>query len=282
MVNAPLELRFLNPFTIFHSYEAFKTYTDYNEDLGHDPDNPSPEDNSFDPTGGSRIGSYFGVKIERQPKKYLRLYGLFAMDQLQLEIEKSNWETSLTPDALAFQVGAEASFPTARGYWAFGLEGVYTYPFMYVLWDKHWSFYKENPEIDQMTVRYWTGSPFGPDSIVGALWVGFHASKWSAVFTFTAVVQGERSRLSIFDGAPGDYQPSHEVYDVTTSPTGVPVSTYTATVLGKWAPFSWLDFSLQPGYRYMVNAGHRSGKNAVSFELAFSTRFQPPALPKPR
>jgi hypothetical protein len=276
MVNAPLELRFLNPFTVFHSYEAFKTYTDYNRDLGHDPANPGPEDNTFDPTGGSRIGSYFGAEIEWQPIRYLRLYGLFVMDQFQLGVEKSNWETSLTPDAMAFQAGAEASFPRAGGYWAFGLEGVYTYPFMYVLWDKHWSFYKENPEIDQMTVRYWTGSPFGPDSIAGSLWAGFHAPKWSAVFTFTAAVQGERSGLGIFDRAPGDYQPSHEVYDVTTPPTGIPVRTYTASVLAKWAPFIWLDFSLQPGYRYMVNAGHQTGKNTGSFEIAVSLRLRPP------
>jgi hypothetical protein len=148
---------------------------------------------------------------------------------------------------------------------------------MYVLWDKHWSFYKENPEIDQMTVRYWTGSPYGPDSIAGALWAGFYASKWSAVFSFTAAAQGERSGLSIFDGAPGDYQPSHEVYDVTTPPTGIPVYTYTACVLGKWAPSTWLDLSLQPGYRYTVNAGHETGENAGSFEIALSARLRPTA-----
>jgi hypothetical protein len=271
MVNAPLELRFLNPLTIFHSYEAYKTYTDYNEDLGNDPS---------DPTGGSRIGSYFGAKIEWQPVNFLRLYGLFAMDQLQMGVEKSNWEDDLTPDALAFQAGAEVSLPVAGGYWEFGIEGVYTYPYMYVLWDKHWSFYKEAPEIERLTVRYWTGSPFGPDSIAGALWTGFHAIKWSAVFTFGVTAQGERSGLDIFDHdniQSGDtYRPTHEVYEVTTPPTGIPVYTYTASILGKWRLLDWLDLSVQPGYRHVVNIGHQSPKNAGSFEIAFSARFRFP------
>ncbi|GHU64649.1 hypothetical protein FACS189447_01910 [Spirochaetia bacterium] len=275
MVNAPLELRFMNPFTVFHSYESFKTYNDYNEDIGHTE--------IEDPTDGSRIGSYFGARIEWQPIRYLRIYGLFAMDQLQLGVEKSHWEESLTPDALAFQGGAEVTLPARGGHWQFGLEGVYTYPYMYVLWDKHWSFYKENPEMDAggMDVRYWTGSPFGPDSIAGAFWAGFHAtSKWSAVFSFTVSAQGERSGLDIFDTddyktGGKTYRPTHDVYTVTSPPTGIPVYTYTASILGKWAPLKWLDLSLQPGYRYIMNLGHITGESAQGFEIAFSARIRP-------
>jgi hypothetical protein len=271
MVNAPLELRFMNPFTIFHSYESYKTYTDYNEDLGHT--------GVEDPTGGSRIGSYFGAKIEFT-LRYLRLYGLFAMDQLQLGVEKDNWEEDLTPDAMAFQGGAELTLPSGGGHWQFGIEGVYTYPYMYVLWDKHWSFYKESPEIDNMKLRYWTGSPFGPDTIAGAFWTGFHASAgWSAVFSFTVSAQGERSGLDIFDqddiSSGETYRPTHDVYNVTSSPTGIPIYTYTASMLGKWTPLNWLDLSLQPGYRYILNLNHQSGENARGFEITFSARIRP-------
>ncbi|MDR1566777.1 MAG: hypothetical protein LBS48_05790 [Treponema sp.] len=275
MVNAPLELRFLNPLTIFHSYEAYKTYTDYNEDLGHD----DGADTTYDPTGGSRIGSYLGVKIEWQPVKYLRLYGLYAMDQFQLGVEKSHWEEDLTPDAMAFQGGVEVSAPVKKGYWQFGFEGVYTYPYMYVLWDKRWSFYKEVPEMDRMKLRYWTGTPFGPDSIAGIFWAGFHAGRrWSLSFSFTVSAQGERSGLDIFDhdDIPYDtYRPTHMVYDVTSPATGVPVYTCTAKLLGEWAPFRWLDFSIQPGYRFISNLNHELGRRAQGFELAFSARLRP-------
>jgi hypothetical protein len=286
MVNAPLELRFLNPLTVFHSYESYKTYTDYNEDLGHEKnsgdkpwDDTTNYDKVYDPTNGSRIGSYFGAKIEWQPLRFLRIYGLFAMDQFQLPTEKELWESGLTPNAMAFQAGTEISVPAENGYFIFGLEGVYTYPYMYVLWDKHWSFYKEVPEVEQMPLRYWTGTPFGPDSIAGSFWAGYRSSDdWSVDFTFTLSAQGERSGLDIFDTDESEtktYRPTHAVYEETVPPTGIPVYTYTATLLGKWAPLKWLDFSFQPGYRYIQNLGHESGKKAQGFELSFSARLKP-------
>jgi hypothetical protein len=283
MVNAPLELRFLNPLTIFHSHEAYKTYTDYNRDLGHekntgdDPFDPG-YDKVYDPTGGSRIGSYFGVKIEIQPLRGLRLYGLFVMDQIQLAVEKSTWEEDLTPDALGFQAGIEVSVPVNRSYWNFGLEGVYTYPYMYVLWDKKWSFYKEMPESDRMTVRYWTGTPFGPDSIAGALWVDYQSfARWSLGLSFVFAARGERSGTDIFDhdsGPDDTYRPSHAVYGLTRPPTGVPVYAYTLSFPGKWAVKSWLDLAFQPGWRMTVNSGHIRGKTAQSFEFALSASFK--------
>jgi hypothetical protein len=272
MVNAPLELRYLNPLMIFHGLEAYKTYDDYNKDLA----NSDPAD----PTGTSRIGSFFGVKIELQPVKRLRLYGLFAMDQLQLGIERDNWADDLTPDALAFQAGAEFSIPVQYGYWNFALEGVYTYPYMYVLYDKGWSFYKELDEFDLTTIRYWTGTPFGPDSIAGALSLGYYAlypdgrPLWSLKFSFLFLAQGERSDTAIFDTTT--YRPTPADVDVIVPPTGVPAFTYTISLLGKWSPFDWLHAAMQPGYRIISNHKHISGKLEHGFEITFSIKINPP------
>jgi hypothetical protein len=259
---------------VFHSYESYKTYGDYNDDIGADPALTAEED------GSSRVGSFFGAKIEVQPVKYLRVYGLFAMNQLQLGTEKKNHGESLTPDALAFQAGTEVSIPAPRGYWLIGLEGVYTYPYMYVLHDKGWSFYKELPEVDNMTVRYWTGTPFGPDSIAGTLWVGYHNSlRWSVDFSYLFAAQGERAGTDIFDDTsyPG-YRPTPAVYDVVTPPTGTPTYTSTFSLLGKWAPYDWLNFSLQPGYRIVNNSGHVSGKTEQGFEITLAAQFKPSGL----
>jgi hypothetical protein len=272
MVNAPMELRYLNPLMIFHSYEAWKTYDDYNDE---ELDNTSHGSDKVDATGGSRVGSYFGVKLEYQPVKHLRLYGLFAMTQFQLEIERQHWQEDLTPNGLAFQWGGEASFPAERGYWLFGIEGVYTYPYMYVLYHKDWSFYKEYPEVERITVRSWTGTPFGPDSIAGALWTGYHSfAQWSWLFSFVFAAQGERSGGDIFDG--DNYRPSHDVYDVTRPPTGTPVYTAAFSVLGKWTPYEWLSFSLQPGYKIVTNAGRVSGRTEHGFEVILSSRIKLP------
>jgi hypothetical protein len=268
MVNAPLELRFLNPITIFHGFESYKTYDDY--------DDGQAGGSVADPTGGSRIGSYFGVKVEFQPFKYLRFYGLFAMDQLQLGIEKENWSNDLTPDALAFQAGTELSVPVSGGYWNFGIEGVYTYPYMYVLHNKKWSFVKEYPEIDNMTVRDWVGSPFGPDTIAGTLWTGYAASRWSLTLSFVFAAQGERSGTDIFD--TGNYMPTPAVYDVVVPPTGVPVYTATTSLLWEWRPREWMYIRFEPGYRFVNNSGHVTGRKAYGFEVALSVKFVPAML----
>ncbi|MDR2632129.1 MAG: hypothetical protein LBC51_00710 [Treponema sp.] len=272
MVNAPLELRYLNPLMIFHSYEGWKTYGDYN--AGQNPESVS----SFsDNVEGSRVGAFFGAKIEYLPWKYLRLYGLFAMTQLQLPAERTHWEESLTPDAAGFQGGVEVSLPASRGYWLFGIEGVYTYPYLYLKEDKGWSFYKEMVEMDRILVRYWTGTPFGPDSIAGTLWCTYHrtqpGAQWSLGCSLVVAAQGENSSTAIFDG--DGYRPSPEVADVVRPPTGTATYTYTVTLLGNWAPVEWLTFSLQPAYKIVNNYAHSEGRTEQGFELTFSARIQP-------
>jgi len=295
MVNGPLELRFLNPFTIFHSYESYKTYKDYNKDLGHqtnkigvdelwDKDEHDNDlyDRTIDPNGHSRIGSYFGIKLEFQPVRYVRFYGLFVMDQFNLPMKKTHWEETLYPDAAGFQLGTEFSLPVRGGYWEFGLEGVYTYPYLYIMWDKGWSFYKEVPELDIMKdhpLRYWTGTPLGPDTIAGTLWVGFRSSsQWYGGGSFTASAQGERSSLSIFDldaSVDKTYRPSHKVYHVTVPPSGIPTYTYTVNLRGEYSPRKWLNLAVQPGYRVTVNTRHIKDLNNQGFEIAFSLRYTP-------
>jgi hypothetical protein len=280
MVNAPLELRYLDPTIIFHNLEAGKTYDRYDEELGGSA--------SFEgaPGGVTRAGSFFGVKLEYLPWDFIRLYGLFALNQWQLPNEHKYWEESLAPNALAFQAGTEVSIPFQRGYWKLGLEGVYTYPYMYLKFDKGWSFYKETAQVDNMTLRQWTGSPFGPDTIAGVFWAGYEAAAlWSATLSFAFAAQGELSDTSIFDEADPDYdngvfakyRTAHAVAHLTKPPTGIPTYTSTLSVRGTFAPYSWLTLGMQPGYRFVRNDDHISGKKEHSFELALSARFAPAA-----
>ena len=269
MANAPLELRFLNPFAIFHGYEAYKTYGDYNAALGV----PANDDDLIEPSDGSRIGSYFGFKFELQPVNFWRFYGLFAMNQFQLPIEVSEWKDSLTPNAFAVQAGTEAAVPAMGGYWHFGLEGVYTLPYMYVLHHKDWSFYAEtDPERN---TRVWVGSPFGPDTIAGTFYAGFKTLKWEAALSFVFAAQGERSGTDIFDRQPAEYRPNPGDYDTVIPPTGIPVYTYTVSAALLWKPLPSLHLRFQPGFRFTENPGHISGKSAAGAEFAFSLRYAP-------
>jgi len=273
MANAPLELRFLNPFTIFHSYESYKTYKKYNDDVANGGNAGVEDDN-----GHSRIGSYLGVKLEFQPVNKLRLYSLFVMDVLNLPMKKTHWMEGLYPDAIGFQAGAELSFPVNGGYWELGLEGVYTYPYLYIMWGKGWSFYKESPEMEMdPPLRYWTGTPFGPDTIAGTIWAGFRSStNWYGGLSFTFSAQGERSQLTVFDHFDDEkIRPSHLVYDVTVPPSGTPVFTYTTSLRGEYSPRKSLMLTLQPGYRVTVNSGHIKDRIDHGFEAAFSLRYTP-------
>jgi hypothetical protein len=284
MVNAPLELRFLNPLAIYHSFAAYSEYGDYRDDL------PANED--FD-GADSRIGSFFGMKLEVRPVKHLRFYALWALNELQTAGEKEDDPDALKPDSMAFQGGFELILPFGAAYWSFGLEGVYTFPYVYVLRGKTWSFYKPGTPQAGENVRFWTGTPFGPDTAAGALWAGYHASRWSLSGTLVFAAQGERSGLDIFDG--NDYHPwrtwkrlmaadpgaPDAAMDTAleetalVSPSGLPSLVWQFGVSLKWSPRKWLSISLEPAYTVVNNYGHVKGNTEQGFETALSIRYTP-------
>jgi hypothetical protein len=147
---------------------------------------------------------------------------------------------------------------------------------MYVLHHKNWSFYKQLDEVDNINVRYWLGTPFGPDSIAGVCWFGYRKlNTWSVEFSFVYASQGERSGTDVFDRNPEDYRPDPEDYGTVAPPTGIPVNTWTFSLRGVYTPLPWLRFSLEPGYRIVNNAGRVSGKTEHGFELALTASVRP-------
>jgi hypothetical protein len=282
MVNAPLELRFLNPLAIYHSFAAYSEYGNYKDDL--------PEEEDF---GGddSRVGSFFGLKLEVQPVKYLRFYALWAFNEIQTADEKADNPDALKPDSMALQGGFEFILPAGPAYWSFGLEGVYTFPYVYVLRGETWSFYKPGTPQAGENVRFWTGTPFGPDTAAGTLWAGYHASAWSLSGTFVFAAQGERSGLDIFEG--NDYHPWRtyqrlrksasdraaldEALEETrlTAPSGLPSLVWQFGLAFKWSPNKWLSLSLEPAYTVINNYGHIKGNTEHGFETALSIRYTP-------
>jgi hypothetical protein len=275
MVNAPFEIRFLNPAMIFHSFSAWKSYADYNEQVGNDK---NQDDNDFFakyPTN-SRIGSLLGFSLDFRPWRYGRFYGLAAMNQLEVGSERGG----AVPDGLAFQFGYESFFPVSAGYWNFGVEGVYTYPYMYILAHKNWSFYRESLEVStrrEDPIREWVGSPFGPDSMGLSVWAGFRRRHWSAAGSFLVLVQGENASTDVFDRPSMGYYPSTRGEAAVTTPSGQPAWTWLAEFEGTWIPKDWLSFTLRPAVK-VVRTG---GDNEAGFELVLSARIAPKFPPKP-
>ena len=225
--------------------------------------------------GDMRIGSFFAMKLELQLFQYTRFYAIWAFNELETLQEKAEETETLRSNAFAFQAGLELAIPFSGALLTFGVEGVYTYPFVYVSRDKLWSFYKSTYG-NANGFRYWTGSPFGPDSIAGAIWAGYEKGSWSIKGDFLFLTQGERASLSIFDSL--DYHPvlmdSYEATKLRT-PTGVPSYTYQLRISGTWLPKNWITLSLHPSYRIVMNHNNIENNLRHGFEIALSAQFIP-------
>ncbi|MDR2535250.1 MAG: hypothetical protein LBD29_04355 [Treponema sp.] len=267
MVNAPFELRYLNPMMIFHGFTAWSDYGKYNEETGQEGLK----------SGDSRVGSYGGVILDWSPWKYFRIYGLFGMTEFQGPGEVGSDSTG--PNAFAFQLGSETYIPVSSGHWRFGLEGVYTYPYMYILGHKNWSFYREANETSNPWSRDWVGNPFGPDSIVGTIWAGYQDTRlWAVSLSFLFAAQGENSETAVFDLPDNEYYANTPEENASVTPTGIPAYTYLINLNGKWSASSWLHFTLRTSYKIIYNFEHIQERLEQGFEISFSIQFTPKGL----
>lgn len=277
LVNAPLELRFLNPLTIFHNYSAWRTYANYNKSTANGVSNTY--------NGTSRIGSYFGLTFDVNPWKYLRLYGLFGMNQFQTTYEREMYPevAGKIPNSLGFQGGMETYLPYKEGYFILGFEGLYTNPWMYISEDADWSFYQTRYDIIKNTntpIFSWIGSPFGPDAIGFSSTVGYDfGSLWSVNLVYQYIKKGEQS-FSLFSSVDGsgknNYYPSSVEEATQKSPTGIPQTTHTVALSGSYSPLNWIDISLKLGYTFIDCFNHQKDILKSGLEVSCSCSIRMP------
>ena len=286
LVYAPMELRFMNPWTIFHGFAAWRDYDDKTDDS---------ESNTCD---------YFGVKVQFTPVRNLRFYGLFAMTQYQTPFETSSFENDTTPNGLGFQGGTDLFIPTSSGRLRFSIEGSWADPYLYIKESPNWSLvrtYSEN--IGDHAVFYeWIGSPFGPDTISAEFKAGYEIpSKWAVDFIYLFMARGEFSGTSIFnpdvwggskrpdDGTElsgNNYSwPFPDTYEgdlayqkhlqSLSSPSGTPEYVNRISLRGTWNFKKNITFIAQPSYVMIFNHNHEAGEKAFGFEFAaaMSMRF---------
>ena len=285
LVYAPLELRYLTPWTIYHGFAAWRDYGTFDNDRSDD----DPESHTCD---------YLGVKLEYTPFRGGRFYGLFCMTQYQTPYEKKHYSDSPTPDGLGFQGGTEWYVPLGSGYLHLGLEGTYTQPFLYIKESPNWSMVRTYSEIMQpQAVFYeWIGSPFGPDTVSAMLTAGYsRPGLFSLDTTYLFMARGELSGTHAFDSvawggqqtaineetAERDwpYPTSDTLHKVSwTTPTGVPEYVNRLSVRGTWRATPWLRLCVQPAYVVIFNRGHVRGETARGFEIALAVEFSPVKL----
>ena len=181
-VNAPFELRFLNPLMIMHSFGAWEQYM-------------SPFEKKY--FGEAHICQYLAINFSLNAIKNVRIYGLFAMNEIQIPYELGSDSANALPNSLGGQLGIEYTLPFKEG-WFFGaLEGVYTSPYFYLKQGADWSLYSKRYNMQSygsVPIYSWIGSPFGPDSIAGQFKFGYKKlGKWSAEVDYLFVAHGINS-----------------------------------------------------------------------------------------
>ncbi|MCQ2612039.1 MAG: hypothetical protein MJ183_00355 [Treponemataceae bacterium] len=219
--NKEFELRYLNPFYMLHN---FFTYDDF-----HGTDN-------YELYYRANTASYMGIQAEIVPVSGLRIYALYAQNELQGASELTNDFGRSFPDSIGLQIGAELTLPSLKsiGWWHGTVEGIYTSPFMYMKQHPDWSF-GVNRTTDFIffdhcyDVWSWTGSPFGPDCLgafAGIEYTDYDRLSLGASYSFVA--HGENSASTLSD-------PSNKKTVTKGDGTTESIYVYYPQVAWKWA-----------------------------------------------
>mgnify|MGYP004548887107 FL=1 len=191
LVNAPFEIRFLNPLMVMHQFSA---WTEYNTE----------EENRWYDEG--HFCAYLGFTFDWSAARNLRIYGLYAQNELQTIGERSTEKGRSYPDSMGAQLGAEFSLPSGAGLWKFRIEGVYTSPWLYIKTSPDWSLYRarrDNMNSAANPVCTWIGR-FGPDCagfIAGAEYS--ECRLWSFSAEYMLIAHGSTD-FGIFSGRNDD------------------------------------------------------------------------------
>lgn len=183
LIQQPFELRFLNPLMIMHSFGAWDDYL-------------TPEEDKY--YGEAHVAAYMGIHVDVTPVKYLRLYFLYAQNEIQSPAEKKSTSGKVLPDSLGAQLGAELNIPDKTGgWWQAAVEGLYTSPFLYIKQGADWSLYSCRYDMQDNTsipICSWIGSPLGPDCIGAAAKLEYSVpQKWTAGLNYLFVAHGTNS-----------------------------------------------------------------------------------------
>lgn len=195
LVDGDFELRYLNPLLFMHAFSGWTQYA-------------SEEEKKY--YSEAHYCAYFGWSFDITPCKYLRIYGIYAQNEIQSSIELKDDESYSIPDSYAYQLGVEVSLPVNAGYLTTSLEGIYTTPFCYLKQTQAASLARVRENSDAPLVdgkiSSWIGSPFGPDAIGGQFTAEYDCPmKFKAGLSYLFVAHGSNS-FGLF----GKKNPRHE------------------------------------------------------------------------
>ena len=277
MLNAPFELRFMNPLMIMHQFSAWTEY----EREGYD-------ENHF--------CAYLAGLIDWEPFSNVRFYALYAQNELQLPTERDRTGV-LLPDSLGGQLGAEFIVPSKNGVWSGFTEVLYTTPYLYIKQNPESSLYRSRGDnLIKDEINTWVGSPFGPDSFAIKAGAAFTLpAKYSLNASYLFLAKGEHD-FSIFkeDKAPsgiytyypyyyyqeyGGEDDDEEVYKKSRDNArwmwlcGTPYFLNQIEVEGSMSVNSKTSLEVKTVYTFIFNENHIGGKFEHGIEVDFALTY---------
>ena len=279
------ELRFFNPLMVLHSFYPSDDYIHY------------LNLNSFYDV---YYCGYLGIIADYVPVKNVRLYFLFAMNEMQLPSELDSQYGRLLPDSFGIQAGADAFFEApGGGKWKLNAEGVYTTPFMYIKQDPRWSLARQRYDrFISETIDSWIGTPFGPDCIAADIKLTYEmGDKWDCGFEYLMKMKGEMD-FSVLEAPQVEgqgqyagktfcnYYPSVRYYYTATGSleemerlarshwlTGIIETTHRVSLTGSYMFGNGIKLSGKTSYVFVLNRNHISGNFQHGIEFALSASY---------
>lgn len=285
LVNGPMEMKYLNPLMIVHSWYPNEDYS---------------ETEAPGTTGGDhKYCAYLGVMVDYVPCKNLRIYALWAQNEMQAFGELDSTYGQLFPDSIGLQVGVETFFSGGDNrLWKINLESVYTLPFLYIKHSAQSSLYRARRDnhVPGGAINSWIGTPFGPDCL--AFQTGVTCSQtgiWSAGLSYLLTIHGENGF-----GTFTDSRWAYEVDDVTYYAyypvvksarnlatteeciaearnhwlSGLLEYRNDIVLNGSYTLNKYCSFDAQFVYTFVFNCGHTQDNFQQGVELAISATFK--------
>ncbi len=270
------DIRLLNPFSVIHNMFNYTDHTIF-------------ESNNM-----------LTADISWTPIRKWNIYFQFTLDQAQSRGEVESYGEKLDPDAFAYLMNITYSDFVEEGVLSMYLEGVYTYPGMY-LNSKYYRSASDSTIVSENTglnawsqdwlMGYWRGGGsygdvkysgyiWGPDALVVSLGGEYVRKNFSLETSLMYMAHGEKGRgrnlnAYTFDGidSPSTYR--------TMAPSGIVEHTALLSLTGSYGINEYVSLSLGGAYSYMWNAGNTEGKEKGSLALCFGCTFSydvPPLL----
>lgn len=287
LVTSPFQLRFINPLIFMHQYGGWAEKSTKNSNGTYK--------SNYDTYKETDFCAYFASMIEILPLSNLRIYGIYNQIELQLPWERSQQRGHYYPNSIGLQIGSEYNLILQNDQSLnFGIEGVYTSPYMYIKQTPSASLYRLRTDMQtKESVYSWIGSPFGPDCLGGQFRMNYKPNnKLEYELDYVITAKGSHD-FDIFNSTYEDiysyypsviwwlisekgYQKSYdELYNdaITLKLSGIPVITNQICCKASYKLNEKIKLCGKIVYNHTLNFNHEENRKENGFEFSISSTF---------